>query len=168
VSENIQTELVSRHKAASTTVLGLIVATILLSIVAYLGKSYFRQESNALLSGALLITILIFGLGAVAWRRTKFATMRLQDIAALAGPSGLMKTLEKTTLQVAMLGAAIALLGFAGTLMTGDESFSFRAGVVAIGVLLYAYPTLTSWQRALRQFTSDYATVSPPPPPKFE
>ena len=55
------------------------------------------------------IVILIFGLGAVVWRRTKFQPMRLQDIAGLAGCHGLLKTFEKTTIQLAVLGRGDSL-----------------------------------------------------------
>ena len=39
--ENVQAELARRHKAAATAVTGLIVATILISVIAYLGRDYF-------------------------------------------------------------------------------------------------------------------------------
>ena len=47
--------------------------------------------------------------------------MRLQDIAGLAVSLVFIKTLEKTTIQIALLGAAIAAIGFIATLMTGNE-----------------------------------------------
>jgi hypothetical protein len=101
------------------------------------------------------ITVLIFGLGSVALRRTKFSAMRLKDIGALEGASGLLRTLERTTLQIALIGAAVAALGFVATLVTGDASYTYIAAVIAIAVLLYGYPTLTSWQRTLRLFAAD-------------
>jgi hypothetical protein len=159
LSDGIQAELIRRQKAASKTIIGLSVATVLLSVVAYLGKRFFRQELNPLLDVGLRITILIFGLGAVALRRTKFAAMRLQDIAALNGPSGLLRTLEKTTLQVALLGSAIAVIGFVASLMTGNDFYTYGAGLVALAVLLYSYPTRTAWQRTLRQFAPDADAV---------
>ena len=155
MSENPHAELERRHKTAANTVIGLLVATILFSIVAFLGKGYFRQEQNPLLEMAVRITILIFGLGAVALRRTRFAAMRLQDIASLSGPSGLLQTLEKTTLQVALLGSVIAVIGFISTVMTSNDFYTYGAGLVSVAVLLYAYPTLRSWDRTLKQFASE-------------
>jgi len=102
-----------------------------------------------------LITMLIFGLGAVAFRRTKFATMRLQDIAGLQGPSGLLVTLQRTTIQVAMIGVAVAAVGFAATLFLGDPSYTYRSAVVAAAVLLYGYPVRTSWEQAVRRYASE-------------
>ena len=156
-SPEAQAELARRHKAAATTVLGLLVATILLSVLAFLAKPYFTEKPNVVLDMAVRIVILCLGLGAVVWRRTKFQTMRLQDIAGLAGVSGLLRTLEKTTIQLALLGAGIATIGFIATLMTGNERYTYWAGAIAVIVFVYCYPTKQSWLRALYRFTEQIA-----------
>jgi hypothetical protein len=140
-------------------VLGLLVATVLLSVVAFLSDAYLIEKPNPTLDIAVRIVILIFGLGAVVWRRTKFQPMRLQDIAGLAGVTGLIKTLEKTTIQIALLGAAIAAIGFIATLVTGNERYSYWAGAIAVVVFIYSYPTKSSWLRALYRFTEKAPTV---------
>ena len=152
-SPEAQTELARRHKAAATTVLGLLVATVLLSVLAFLAKPYFTEKPNVVLDMAVRIVILVLGLGAVVWRRTKFQTMRLQDITGLTGVTGLLKTLEKTTIQLALLGAAIAIMGFIATLMTGNERYTYWAGAIAVIVFVYCYPTKQSWLRTLYRFT---------------
>ena len=152
-SPEAQAELARRHKAAATTVVGLLVATVLLSVLAFLARPYFTERPNPPLDIAVRIVILVLGLGAVVWRRTKFQPMRLQDIVGLAGVTGLLKTLEKTTLQIALLGAAIAAIGFVSTLMTGNERYSYWAGAIAVVVFIYCYPTKSSWLRALYRFT---------------
>ena len=152
-SPEAQTELARRHKAAATTVLGLLVATVLLSVLAFLAKPYFTEKPNVVLDMAVRIVILVLGLGAVVWRRTKFQTMRLQDITGLTGFTGLLKTLEKTTIQLALLGAAIAIIGFIATLMTGNERYTYWAGAIAVIVFVYCYPTKQSWLRTLYRFT---------------
>lgn len=152
-SPEAQAELARRHKAAATTVLGLLVATVLLSVVAFLARPYLIEKPNVVLDMAVRIVILVLGLGAVVWRRTKFQTMRLQDIAGLAGVTGLLKTLEKTTVQLALLGAAIASIGFVTTLVTGNERYTYWAGAIAVIVFVYCYPTKSSWLRAVYRFT---------------
>ena len=151
-SPEAQAELARRHKAAATTVLGLIVATVLLCVVAFLAKPYFTPNDNSVINMAVRLTILILGIGAVVWRRTKFQPMRLQDIFGLAGVSGLLKTLEKTTIQLAILGAAIAAVGFIATLVTGNEWYTYLACAVAVLVFVYCYPTKSSWLRTLYRF----------------
>jgi hypothetical protein len=152
LTESIESELLRRHKATATTVGGLMAAAVLIAIAAYIGKSLLRQQHNPSVDIALRITILIFGLGAIALRRTRFATMRLQDIGALAGASGLLRTLEKTTIQVALIGAAISAMGFISTILTGNDFYTYGATLVAIFVMLYCFPTRTSWRRTLEQF----------------
>ena len=159
-SPEAQSELARRHKAAATTVLGLLVATVLLSVVAFLAKPYLVEQPNVVLDMAVRIVILVLGLGAVVWRRTKFQPMRLQDIVGLAGVTGLLRTLEKTTIQLALLGAGIASIGFIVTLMTGNERYTYWAGIIAIIVFVYCYPTRQSWLRALYRFTDKPASES--------
>ena len=164
--QEVQAELWRRHKAAATTVLGLIVATLLLSVVAYLGQPYFSELESRQIDWGFLILVLILGLGAVAWRRTKFNPTRLQDIAGIAGPSGLIRSLEKTTLQLAVLAAGIAVVGFVATLMTGQEFYTYRASAIGVIVLLYSYPSKRSWKRIVERYTGkpDEPPVPPEPP----
>jgi hypothetical protein len=165
-SSDIQTELRRRQKAAALTVRALIVLIIVLSLVAFIGRSHFRHQENPLLDIALRITILIFGLGSVVLRRTRFSAMRLQDIAALKGVSGLLGTLERTTIQVAILGIVIAIFGFIVTLRTGNDFYTYGSGLVGLVVLLYCYPTLFSWQRTVERFAPTAAER--PPTPTFQ
>ena len=156
-SPEAQAELARRHKAAATTVLGLIVATVLLSVLAFLARPYLTPQDSNVINMAVRIVILIFGIGAVIWRRTKFQPMRLEDIFGLAGVSGLLRTLEKTTIQLAVLGAAIATIGFMATVVTGNEWYTYLAGAVAVLVFVYCYPTKSSWLRALYRFSEGQA-----------
>ena len=154
---NVQAELTRRHKRTATTVLSLLVAVVLLCVLALVSQKFLTPRNNPSLDIAVRVSILIFGLGAIALRRTQFANMRLQDIAALQGASGLLITLQRTTLRVAMIGIGIAVLGFIATLMTAVPLYTYQAGVVAVAVLLYGYPVRTSWEQAVRRFTSENA-----------
>ena len=151
-ASNNTSELDRRHKATRTTVLALLIGVVLLCVLAYVSKRFLTPQNNPSLDIAVRITILIFGLGAVVLRRTKFSAMRLQDIAGLKGATGLLITLQRTTLQVAGLAVVIALVGFVATLLTANDFYAYGAGLVAVAVLLYCYPTRTSWQRALLRF----------------
>ncbi len=158
---NVQAELQRQHKATVTTVLSLLVAVVLLCVLAFVSQRFLVQRSNASLDMGVRISILIFGLGAIALRRTRFAKMRLQDIAALQGASGLIATLQKTTLLVALIGAAVALIGFTSTLMSGAPLYTYQAGVVAAAVLLYGYPVRTSWEQAVKRYSLDENSDNP-------
>ena len=151
---SIQSELVRRHGATAKTVLGLLIGVALLCVVAYLSKKFITQKTNPSLDMAVRISILMFGLSSIALRRTKFSAMRLQDIGSLQGPVGLLATLQRTTMQVALLACVIALIGFLGTLFTGNDFYTYAAGAVAIAVLLYAYPVRRAWETAVGRFAS--------------
>lgn len=165
-SIDTQAELIRRHKATALTVRALLVLILLLSVLAFIGRNHFWREDTQHFEGALKITILIFGLGSVVLRRTMFSTTRLQDVVALRGVSGLLSTLTATTLLVACLGAATAVFGFVATVITGNDFYSYGAGLVGLVVLLHSYPTRSAWQRAVRKFRP--SENAPPPPPSFQ
>ena len=128
-------------------------AAVLLSVVALVSRDRLTQRDSVGSDMTIRITILILGLGSIVWRRTKFQAMRLQDIGALQGASGLLKTLERTTLQLAILAALIAVVGFVGTLLMGNEYLTYIASAIALVVLLYAYPTRSSWVNVVSRFS---------------
>lgn len=154
LSANVQAELLRRHKSTATTVSSLLVAVILLCVLAFVTQKFLTQRSNPSINIAARISMLILGLGAITLRRTRFASMRLQDIAAIRGASGLIASLQKTTLLVTMIGVAVAFVGGASTLMTGDPWYMYTAAVVAAAILLYGYPVRSSWEQAVRRYTS--------------
>jgi hypothetical protein len=153
-SPEAQAELARRHKSAATTVAGLFIATVLLSIVAFVARPYLIEKPpNLPLDMAVRILVLVLGLGTIIWRRNKLSPMRLQDIAGLQGVSGLVKTLEKVTIQMAILAESIATIGFVVTLVTGNELYTYWSGAIAAVVLVYCYPTKSSWLRMVYYFT---------------
>jgi hypothetical protein len=155
-SMNIHNELVTRHQATVKTSVSILIGVVLMCVLAYVSQKFLTYRPNPPLDVAVRITILVFGLGAIAVRRSRFAQMRLQDIGALQGASGLLVTLQRTTVLVALIGASIAFIGFAATLATGVATYTYLAGVVAVAVLLYGYPIRNAWQQAVRRF-------APPP-----
>src|ERR1043166_512863 len=161
-AQAVQTELESRHRNASTLVLVFFGLDIVLVVIAYFAADrLYRPGAPSTIMG-LWIAVLVFGLGAFVLRRTRFATMRLKDIAALKGTSGLLKTLQDTTIQIAFIGGAIALMGFVIMIMRPrddprDWTDMLRAGGVAAIVLIYSYPFRSSWQRTMRMLAPEDA-----------
>lgn len=137
--------------------------TLALIGIAFAASESLHRPGDPSLAMALWIAILIFGLGSFVLRRTRLQGMRLQDIAALRGLSGLLATLQGTTIQVAFIGGAIALMGFVVMIMTGNKYDMLRAGGVAIIVLLYSYPQRASWQRVVRAIEQQSGNAEEPP-----
>lgn len=143
-----------RHKAAAKTVVGLLIATVLLAVLAFVMRPYLVEKPpNLPLDWATRIVVLFLGLGSIAWRRNRFSAMRLQDIAGIAGVAGLIKTLEKTTIQLALFAVAIAIIGFAVTVIQGNELYTYWSCAIAVVVLIYSFPTKSSWLKIVYYFT---------------
>jgi hypothetical protein len=147
--ESIGEELTRRHRAASMVVIGVLLMTLVLLAIAFVAGESIHRPGDPTLAFALWIAIMVFGIGAFVFRRTKFAAMRLQDVAALRGISGLLATLQGTTVQVAFIGGAIALMGFIVTILTGNFGDMLRAAGVAAIVLIYCYPLRSAWKRVV-------------------
>src|ERR1041385_15606 len=148
----IPNDLVRRHAATARTVIALLIGVVLLCVVAFVAKKFLTPQTNASLDMGVRITILMLGLSSIVLRRTKFSAMRLQDIGGLQGATGLLATLQRTTLQVALIACVIALVGFAGTFFTANAFYTYIGAVVAIAVLLYAYPVRRAWEAAVQRF----------------
>lgn len=148
-------ELSQRHRTATIFVVGFVALNFVLLIVAYLAAEKMVRTGDPSIIMALWIAILVFGLGAFVLRRTRFAAMRLKDIAALRGTSGLLKTLQDTTIQLAFLGGAIALMGFVWAMLTRDWTNMLRAAGVSVIVLIYGYPFRSAWERVVRQLSTN-------------
>jgi len=149
-NSSTQEELSRRYKSTATVVKGLITLTLaLVAIIVLLGRSVV-QKDNATFDNTWRITVVILGFCAIALRRTRFASMRLQDIAALRGISGLLATLQKTTVQVAILGGAITIVGVVVSILTGYVSYTLLSAVITLAVLIYCYPRKSAWQRVVQ------------------
>src|SRR6266516_3688441 len=152
-SDNAQSELIRRHRRARFVVIGFLVLDVVLVAIAFFAANFIYRPGDAAIIMGLWIAILVFGLGAFVLRRTKFMAMRLKDIAAVKGISALLKTLQDTTIQVASIGGAIALMGFRVTILTGDWTNMLRAAGVTGIVLICGYPFRSAWQRLVIQLT---------------
>jgi hypothetical protein len=154
-SVGLQNELMRRHRSAALVVAGFLVLDVALVAIAFFAADrVFRPGDPSLVMG-LWIAVLVFGLGAFVIRRTKFAAMRLQDVAAVKGVSGLLKTLQDTTIRVACIGGAIALMGFVITILTRDWTNMLRAAGVSAIVLIYCFPFRSAWERVVTQLARE-------------
>jgi hypothetical protein len=154
-SAGLQSELRRRHRTATLVLVAFSILDLsLLAIAFFATDRIFRPGDparDAQIIMGLWIAVLVFGLGAFVIRRTRFAPMRLQDTAAVKGVTGLLKTLQGTTIQIASLGGAIALMGFVITILTGDWTNMLRAGGVSAIVLMYGFPFRSGWERLIAQ-----------------
>ena len=148
--EDTQGELTRRHATASNVVKLVGIFTLLLMLVAVSGVLSGAVRFNPTAANTLRFVVVFLGVGAIVYRRTRFQSMRLQDIAALRGTSGLLATLQTTTVTVALIAAAVAILGLLISIMTGAGTDMLYFGVIALAVLLYCYPRRAAWAAVVR------------------
>lgn len=155
IVEQTRDELGRRHRAALLSVAVAFVLTVLLMCIALTGLVGWQPVFNPYLANTLRLIVIFLGFGAVVLRRTRFAPMRLQDIASLRGTAGLLETLQRTTLYVTLLAVLIAIVGFVISLLTGDGRDMLYFGIISIAVLLYAYPRRAAWESVVRAAATD-------------
>jgi hypothetical protein len=151
-ADNAQDELTRRHRAAARFVSAVFMLTLALVALALVLAPRVSIAFNPTLANALRLIIVFLGIGAVYFRRTRFSAMRLRDIAALRGASGLLETLYRTTIMVALIGAVIAALGLYIALLTGVGTDMLYLAVIAVVVLIYCYPRRAAWRSVLDAF----------------
>lgn len=151
IQDSGERELVRRHRVAAMITRAIIALTIALIAVAFTGRApqLGVGSPDPVIVAFVRIAIVILGIGAVTLRRTRFAAMRLQDVAAVRGISALLATLQNTTVQVAVIGGLMALLGFYLMLVTGYPVNMVFIGIAALAVLIYCYPRRAAWQRVV-------------------
>ena len=118
-SSGRQDELVRRHRASVRAVAGAFgFASLLLLVAAVrwtasaaeprtlgdlldetLGRGAPERAPDPLLQVTLWLGVAFLALGAVYYRRAKFAPVRLQAVAGLRGAAGLLETLHRTTVR---------------------------------------------------------------------
>jgi hypothetical protein len=149
--ERADEELDRRHRAASLVVYGGVALTLVLTALALSGVATGLLEPNPPATAWLIIVVVFLGVGAIVVRRTRTNRMRLSAIAGVHGPSGLLRSLEKTSLYVALIGYAVALLAFIGSILEPMPSESRRfvliLGAIALIIFYSAYPRRAAWRR---------------------
>lgn len=147
--ESTHEELIRRHRLSAMAVGATLGFALALMAIGYLHR-FPLIPSKYSVAQAFWVAIAMCGFGSVVLRRTKFSAMRLQDVAALRGMSGLLATLQNTTLLLSLIGVAIVMMGFVVTMMANDWIHVRNAGVIVIGIMLYSYPSRTGWQRVVQ------------------
>ncbi len=111
--ESFDDELMRRHRTATMAIYAVFALTAALIALSFTDILEGLGSIGPVMDVPLRIGIVLLGLGAIALRRARFAAPRLQAVASLRGASGLLATLQHTTIIVAVIAALIALAGLA-------------------------------------------------------
>ena len=126
----------------------ILVAAIL--IVSLIKPDFFSGTASPdpTLAIALRISIAMFAIGIIVFRRVRLQPARLRDIHGISGMTGLFGSLKATTVILAALCEAIAIMGFGLAYYAGDLlSVRFACALALALLAFYAYPRRQVWQR---------------------
>jgi uncharacterized membrane protein YhaH (DUF805 family) len=143
-------ELNRCHKSAAMIVGAFLGLSLALIGIAFLMGDALYRPGDVRVAYFIWGLIIILSFAALFIRRMRLDISRLYDISVLRGVNGMLRDMQSTTFIVATLGGAVALLGFIVMIRTGNEYDMLRAGVIAIGILLYSYPQKSAWLRVVQ------------------
>lgn len=143
-------ELNRCHKPAAMVVGAFLGLSLALICIAFLFSENLYRPGDVRVAYFIWGLIIILSFAALFIRRMRLNISRLYDISVLRGVKGMLRDMQSTTFVAAAFGGAVALLGFIVTIKTGNEYDMLRAGVIAIGILLYSYPQKSAWLRVVQ------------------
>lgn len=139
-------ELEKTYRTTALIVTIQIVVVLLLVFAAWFG--FFRVEtdfSNADFT-TVWVAVLFIAIGSFVLRRTFFNWERLKNIAILKGVPGILKTLQRNSVLLGMMGLLIAVIGFVIAILSGSSFDMFRAAVISLIVFLINFPRKKVWK----------------------
>ena len=147
MNENLQQKLDNRYRTALITVGAVFVLTLVFLFATFFFGGAFYREGFENYTKYFWAVILILGLAAFIWRRTRFSRQNLRDILTLRGADGAVSYLQSTSILLALLGALIVIAGFILTVLSGDFMDAVRVAIVAFIVLFISFPRKSDWQK---------------------
>ena len=98
---------------------------------------------------AFTAVVAFLALGSISLRRVMFHSMRLEIIWTAGGIKGLLQHLSKTSVLLAGITEAAAVLGLVFGVLTGDSSSATSMILAGLAVFLVAFPRRGAWLRVI-------------------
>lgn len=147
ISELNQAELDGRYRVTALIVGVQIISVLILCVLAWIFAGRAGDFISSQTVWALWISVLFIAVGTFILRRNFFSWERLKNTALVKGVPGLFSTLQINTLILCGLGEIIAIIGFIVAVVSGGSFEMFRAGAVALIVLLFNFPRKRIWEK---------------------
>ncbi len=154
----VDAELERRYSATVRVLFG-----VLFAVIALVAFAFIFSDSVTVVSPIpnlifpLWIVMVVSAIGVVVYRRAKFSAIRLQAVADTRGTSGLIASLQHTTVNITLICLGIAGIGFTITMLTGDLSPVWgasvvRGAVIALLLLVGCFPRRGAWRQTVAAF----------------
>lgn len=151
VQPNISDELARRHRTTQVIVFGIAATIIAILAFTLIGTNVFADSplANPSLAIALRMAIGMLAVIVIMIRRSRFNPQRLSEVFKARGASGVLTQLQTTTILIAALAEAIAILGLVNAFADASSYQGIIASAIALAMLLCTFPRRASWQRVI-------------------
>jgi len=152
MSPEVQREVETTYRRTFNIVVSLGASILLLLVLnVFLSNRGGPPSNHDFISLRISFTMLVvfLAIGSIALRRVMFHRMRLEIISATGGIKGLLQHLSKTSVLLAGITEAAAVLGLVFGVLTGDSSSATSMILAGLAVFLVAFPRRGAWLRVI-------------------
>ena len=149
-SEHVPPNMIYRKTA-------LVVGALALSALLVLAVGFFIPPpfiGNPRFAFRVYAIAPVVGFAIVMARRLLLSQASLRRVQS-RGVTALLNRFSRVSIICAALGEAVAILGLAGYLLTGQYDVSLRLGIIGLLLILYSFPRQWEWSRALSALNDD-------------
>jgi hypothetical protein len=146
----------ARFRQTSVIVFAMLAGVFIYFLVAYLlsqagevtigSMARYEQIRRILYGGAAMLS-----LGAIVFRRSRLSQAQLNRVYAAKGTDGVVERLMMTTMGVAAMSEAVALVGLVLSILGHRLEDMLRLGGIGAILLLYHSPRRSAWQRVIER-----------------
>lgn len=141
--------LTARYRATVIIIAAQIVIISALAGAAWFDVFNFDATASVSTVTILWVAVIFIAVGSFVLRRTFFTWEKLTDTALLKGKKGLIKYLQTGAIILCAAATAIAAVGLAITILSGDKFQLLRAAAIALIVCLINFPRRRIWEKVV-------------------
>jgi hypothetical protein len=146
ISADNRAQLEKKYRTTAIIVLAQIAVTLVLIALAWFAVSASALELPPQSLTTLWVAVVFIAIGSFMLRRLFFNWERLKTISILKGVSGLLNSLQLSSIILGALAEIIAVLGFLIANFSGNSSDMLRAGAIALVIFLVNFPRKGLWK----------------------
>ncbi len=149
ISPENQAALESRYQMTAKVITAQIVFTVAVTAaVWFIAPSNHKSVSPQTVT-TLWTAIFFLAIGAFVLRRLFFRWDRLKDIVLLKGIAGLIGTLQRNAILLAVFATLLPIIGAVISVLSGATFEVIRAEIVALIVFIINFPRQSVWRKII-------------------
>ena len=140
-------EFEKRYRATVFIFIAQIFFTFVLIAAALFLASKIEVSDPTQNLSTLWVAVVFIAIGGFVLRRVFFNWERLKNIKLIKGFSGLLKSLQTSTIILGGIAELITVIGLVITIFSGNNFDILRAGAVALIVFMINFPRKSVWSK---------------------